>query len=61
MFYLLVMGEGSPHMVDDCPERQVMADHETPEVSGEASLRNNILSKNSFLGFPYQKESTIKS
>ncbi|XP_065803630.1 uncharacterized protein C9orf153 homolog [Muntiacus reevesi] len=28
------MGEGSPPVVDDCPERQVMADHETPEVSG---------------------------
>lgn len=54
MFCLLVMGEGSPPMVDDCPERQVMADHKTPEVSGEAGLRN------SFLCFPYQKESTIK-
>lgn len=55
MFCLLIMGEGSPPMVDDCPERQVMADHKTPEVSGEASLRN------SFLCFPYRKESTIKS
>ena len=61
MFCLLVMGEGSPHVVDNWPERQVMADHETTEVSGEASLRNNFLSKNSFLSFPYQKESTIKS
>ena len=32
-----------------------MADHKTPEVSGEASLRN------SFLCFPYRNESTIKS